>query len=359
MIHEGPRRTTKDHEENLCKVMIWSIDEGLRRTPFCPRKAAKGREENLCRVIIWAVLEGRGGTPFLSTKGHEGPRRKPLQGIIWSILEGRGRTPFFVHEGPRRATKGREGPRRAAKGREGPRRKPLQGHNLGCPRRAGENTFFCPRRATKGHEENLCKVMIWSIDEGLRRTPFCPRKAAKGREGPRRKPLQGHNLGCPRRAGENTFFCPRRATKGHEENLCKVMIWSIDEGLRRTPFCPRKAAKGREGPRRKPLQGHNLGCHRRAGGNTFFCPRRSTKGHEENLCKGIIWSVHEGRGRTPFVHGGPRRATENTIAGHNLVYPRRAGENTFFVHEGPRRKPSQGHNLVCRRRAAGTAGDRG
>ena len=39
----------------------------------------------------------------------------------------------------------------------------------------------------------------------------------------------------------------------------------------------------------------------------------STKGHEENLCKGIIWSVHEGARRKPFVvdadHG--RRSRES------------------------------------------------
>ena len=138
---------------------------------------------------------------------------------------------------PRRATKGHEGPRRATKGHEG------------------------PRRATKGHEENLCKVIVWSA-----------------REGPRREPL----------------FCPRRAAKGHEENLCKVIVWSA-----------------REGPRREPL----------------FCPRRAAKGHEENLCKVIIWSAREGRGRKPFLstkgHGGPRR---KPLQGHKLVCPRRAEE---------------------------------
>ena len=183
---------------------------------------------------------------------------------------------------------------------EGPRRKPLRDHDLVCPRRAGENNFFDPRRATKDHEENLCGIMIWSVHEGRGRTPFL---STKGHEGPRRKPLRDHDLVCPRRAGENTFF-PRRATKDHGENLCGIINWSVHEGRGRTPFL----TKGHEGPRRKPLRDHDLVCPRRAGENTFF---GSTKGHE-----------------------GPRR---KPLRDHDLVCPRRAGENTFFVHEGPRR----------------------
>ena len=123
----------------------------------------------------------------------------------------------------------------STKGHEGPRRKPLQGHNLGCPHRAAEKTFFDPRRATKDHEENLCKIINWAVHKGPRRKPFL---STKGHEGPRRKPLQGHNLGCTQRAAEKTFFVhegPRRAakktiarsqfglyTKGRGENL----LWS-------------------------------------------------------------------------------------------------------------------------------------
>ena len=127
---------------------------------------------------------------------------------------------FFIHEGPRRTTKktfARSQFGLSTKGRgenlfihEGPRRKPLQGHYLGCPRRAAEKTFL----STKGHE------------------------------GPRRTPLQDHNLGCPRGAAEKTSFDPRRATKdheenllsstkGHEERLCKVIIWAVHTGPRR------------------------------------------------------------------------------------------------------------------------------
>ena len=163
--------------------------------------------------MIWSIDEGRGGTPFLSTKGHEGPRRKPMQGHDLVLVdEGLRRTPFC--------------PRKAAKGRE---------ENLcrviiwAVLEGRGEKTFYDPRRATKGHEENLCKGIIWSVHEGRGRTPLL---STEGHGGPRRKPSQGHNLVYPRRAGENTFFCPRRATKGHEENLRKVIIWSVDEGPR-------------------------------------------------------------------------------------------------------------------------------
>ena len=169
----------------------------------------------------------------MSTKGHEGARRKSLQGHILGCTRRAGENTFL-----------------STKGHEGARRKPLQGHILVCTRRAGKNTFLStkghegPRRGTKGHEENLCKVIYWAVHEGRGRTPFCPRRAAKG----------------------------------HEENLCKVMYWSVHEGRGRTPFCP----------------------------------RRATKGHEENLCKNIIWAVREGRWKTPFC---PRRGTKKIFCG--------------------------------------------
>ena len=150
-----PRRATKDHEENLCKVTIWAVHKGPRRKPFYPRRATKDHEENLCKVIIWAVHE----------RAFFDPRQKTFcKIIIRAVHEGSQRKPFY----PRRATKDHE--------------EPLQGHYLGCPRRAAEKTFL----STKGHE------------------------------GPRRKPLQGHNLGCPRQGrGENLFIHegPRRTTK--------------------------------------------------------------------------------------------------------------------------------------------------
>ena len=159
--------------------------------------------------------------------------------------------------------------------------------------------------------------------------------SAKGREGPRRKPLRDHDLVCPRRAGENTFFVhegPRRTTK-------KTFAGSSFGLSTKGGGEHLLSTKGREGPRRKPLRDHHLVCPRRAGENTF-CPRRAAKGHEENLCRIMIWSVLEGQGRTPFLstkgHEGPRR---KPLRDHHLVCPRRAGQNTFFVYEGPRRKP--------------------
>ena len=163
---------------------------------------------------------------------------------------------WSFHEGPRRK------PFLSTKGHEGPRRKPLQGHDLGCPQRAAEKTFFDPRRATKDHEEHLCKIIIWAVHKG-----------------PRRKP----------------FFDPRRATKDHEENLCKVIIWAVRKGRQRKPFL---STKGHEGPRRTPLQDHNLGCPRRAAEKTFF--------------------VHEGPRRKPLQGhnlGCTQRAAKKTFCG--------------------------------------------
>ena len=138
---------------------------------------------------------------------HEGQRRGTKKTFARShigLYTKGGGEHLFVHEGPRRATKGHEGPRRATKGHEGARRKPLQGHILVCTRRAGENTFL----STKGHE------------------------------GPRRKPLQGHDW-----AVIFVHEGPRNTTKDHEENLCKNIIWAVREGRWKTPFCPRRGTK--------------------------------------------------------------------------------------------------------------------
>ena len=225
-------------------------------------------------------------------------------------------------------------PRRAGENtffiHEGPRRKPLQGHYLVCPRRAGENTFFIhegPRKGTKktfarasfglsskDHEENLCKVIIWSVLEGRGRTPFL---STKGHERARRKPLQGRHLVCPRRAAKKTFarslfglsskgggehlFYPRRATKDHEENLCKVIIWSVLEG-----------------PRRTPLQGRHLVCPRRAAKKTFCGRRRS-------------WSLNT-RIRRETVRFCPQAGIENRESG-------------IGVSEGPLRSLRSGSRI--------------
>ena len=106
------------------------------------------------------------------------------------------------------------------------------------------------------------------------------------------------------------------------------------------------SAKGREGARRKPFFVH--GGPRRGTENTLtpFCPRRGTKGQGEHLfcprrgAKGReedLFLSTEGR-------GGPRRTTKKTLfcprrgakgREENLFCPRRAAED----HEGPRRKP--------------------
>ena len=163
-------------------------------------------------AYIWSVHEGRGRTPFLSTKGHEGPRRTPLQG---------------------------------------PRRTPL--HIFGLSTKGCGEHLFDPRRAAKDHEENLCKIIFWSVHEGRGRTP-----------------LQGHNLGCPRRAAEKTFL--------------------IHEGPRRTT--------------KKTFARSYFGLSTKGCGENLFDPRRATKDHEENLCEVIIWVVHEGPRRQPFEVDG-------------------------------------------------------
>ena len=198
----------------------------------------------------------------MSTKGHEGPRRKPLRDHDLVCPRRAGENTFLIHEGPRRIPLQDHDlvcPRRvgentfsSTKGHEGPRRIPLQDHDLVCPRRAGENTFYVhggPRRTT---EKTFARIINWSVHEGRGRTTFL---SMEGHEGPRRKPLQGHKLVCPRRAGEDTFLDPRRAAKG---------------------------------PRRKTLRDHDLVCPRRAGENTFF--------------------VHEGSLRKPLVVDSSRLA---------------------------------------------------
>ena len=267
---------------------------------------------------------------------------------------------FFVHEGPRRNTKNCNGNTFVHGGHGGPRRTAT-----------ATATSFCPRRAAKGHEENLCQIIIWSVHEGRWGTPFL---STKGREGTRRTATATHLStedtegrgelqrrlqlpfvhGGPRSATNKTFarslfglstkgrgehlFCPRRAAKDHEE-------------LQRQHICPRRtrraaencngdcnfllSTEGREVPRRKPLPDHYLVCPRRDAGNTFFVhegPRRTTKN-----CNGNTF-VHGG-------HGGPRRTATATATS---FCPRRAAkcheENLcqiiiWSVHEGTRGTP--------------------
>ncbi len=66
-----------------------------------------------------------------------------------------------------------------------------------------------------------------------------------------------------------------------------------------------------------------------------FCPRRATEGHGELQRQHQHLLSTEGHGgprrtatatSTPFVHGGPRRATENCNGNINTFCPRRATE---------------------------------
>ena len=132
-VHEGPRRNTKNCNGN---TFVHGGHGGPRRTAtatatsFCPRRAAKGHEENLCQIIIWSVHEGTRGTPFLSTKGHEGTRRTATAThLSTEDTEGRGELQRrlqlpFVHGGPRSATKKTfaRSPFLSTKGHEGTRR---------------------------------------------------------------------------------------------------------------------------------------------------------------------------------------------------------------------------------------------
>ena len=127
-------------------------------------------------------------------------------------------------------------------------------------------------------------MRIWFVREGRGGTPFI-------HEGPRRntKNCNGNTFvhgghGGPRRTATATAtsFCPRRAAKNCNGN-------TFVHG-------------GRGGPRRTATATA-----------TSFCPRRAAEGHEENHCKVINWSVHEGTRGTPYVvdadHG--RRSRES------------------------------------------------
>ena len=117
------------------------------------------------------VCPGReGGEHLLSTKGREGTRRTATAThLSTEDAEGRGNCNgdcnFLLstkgHEGTRRNTKNCNGNTFVHGGHGGPRRTAT-----------ATATSFCPRRAAEGHEENHCKVIIWFIHEGPRRTPY-------------------------------------------------------------------------------------------------------------------------------------------------------------------------------------------
>ena len=96
------------------------------------------------------------------------------------------------------------------------------------------------------------------------------------------------------------------------------------------------------GPRRGTENTLTPFCPRRGTkgqGEHLFFPRRGAKGREEDLfCPRRAAEDHEGPRRKPFfVREGARRKP---------FCPRRATKG----HEGPRRKPLRGHDLVCPRR---------
>ena len=245
---------------------------------------------------IWFVNEGRRGTPFLSTEGRGGPRRTATAThLSTEDTEGRGELQRrlqlpFVHGGPRRNTKNCNGNTFVHGGHGGPRRTATATATSFCPRRATkeheelQRQHICPRRTRRAAENcnGDCNFLLSTKGhEGTRRTATATHLSTEdteGRgelqrrlqlpfvhEGPRRntKNCNGNTFvhggyGGPRRTATATAtsFCPRRATKEHEElqrqHIC----------LRRT----RRAAencngdcnfllstKGRGGPRRKPL----------------------------------------------------------------------------------------------------------
>ena len=259
-----PRRAAKEHEElqrqHICPRRTRRAaencnghDEGTRRTTsFCPRRTRRAakvhdRDEELQRQHICprrtrrAAENCNGDCNFLlSTKGREGTRRTATAThLSTEDTEGRGELQRrlqlpFVHEGPRRNTKNCNGNTFVHGGHGGPRRTAT-----------ATATSFCPRRAAKEHEE-LQRQHIWSTEDTEGRGELQRRlQLPFVHEGPRRatKNCNGNTFvhgghGGPRRTATATAtsFCPRRAAKGHEENLCQVIIWSVHEGTRRTPY---------------------------------------------------------------------------------------------------------------------------
>ena len=124
------------------------------------------------------------------------------------------------------------------------------------------------------------------------------------------------------------------------------------EGAGRTPFL---SAKGREGARRKPFFVH--GGPRRGTENILdpSCPRRGRENRANASKIGRHNSPRRGRKNTFFVREGarrgakktffcPRRGTENIL---DPSCPRRGRENRaiaskFGRHNSPRRAPTRG-----------------
>ena len=192
----------------------------------------------------------------MSTKGHEGPRRKPLEDT-----EGREEFGLFMKGNFLLGT-------------------PLQRQHI-CPRRAAKNCNGGPRRT-------IATAAIWSIGghkgggELQRRLQLL--LSTKGHE-----ELQRQRRA--RRAAENTdcnLIFPRRATgtatplstegtegRGELQRHCNILVYPRragetfvhgGHGLSRRTARRLQLPFVREGPRRKPLPGHNLVYPRRAAG---------------------------------------------------------------------------------------------
>ena len=161
-------------------------------------------------------------SPLVSTYSFSKPLSSKFRLLVFLIHEGQGRTPLLIHEGPLRGTK-----------------------NGNC--RTATATSFCPRRATKGHEER-------------QRQHLCPRRTRRAAE----------NGNC--RTATATSFCPRRATKDREVHLyLSTKDTKGHEERQRQHLCPRRTRRAAE----------NGNC--RTATATSFCPRRATKGREEHL----------------------------------------------------------------------------
>ena len=297
--HGGPRRTATATATSFCPRRASKEHEERQRQHICPRRDTEGRGELQRRLQLHFVHGGprrntkncngntfvHGGTRraaencngdcnfLLSTKGREGPRRTATAThLSTEDTEGRGELQR-QHICPRRtrraaencngdcnfilSTKGREGTRRTATAthlstEDAEGRGELQ-RRLQLPFVHAKNCNGNTSMEDGGPRENLCQIIIWSVHEGTRGTATKETKNCNGRRqrlpfvhgGPRRatKNCNGNTFvhgghGGPRRTATATAtsFCPRRAAKGHEENHCKVIIWSVQEGTRGTPY---------------------------------------------------------------------------------------------------------------------------
>ncbi len=191
LIHEGPRRATKGHEEGQgqlqnceeqkvkgnCNFFFprWAAKNTL--TPFSstencltplihegPRRATKGHEEGQGQLQNCEEQKVKGNCNFFFPRWAAKNTLTPFSSTENCL------TPL-IHEGPRRATKGHEEGQGQLQNCE------EQKVNVNCnfffPRWAAENclTPFDPRRAAKGRGEVLflltgARELRWIVDGG-------------------------------------------------------------------------------------------------------------------------------------------------------------------------------------------------